>query len=207
MGIYIYSVIPSLTWVPKIIILLVLAATFVFDIWVSVALVRGVKMLLGREPGGDNWQSIFNSSSHLIWPAFYTSTMIALVVLLGLILFFVPGVIFTVWYCFGYYAAILEGKSGTAALAHSKRMVVGRWWPIVLRLLAPFVLFMVIGTAIRYIVVLPVNFLPLNQFSVLLIQGLLATIVNILMAPLFYSSGLILYLSAKNTPLETAPQV
>jgi len=206
-GIYTYALVPSLTWAPKVIIAVVLAAAFVFNIWVAVAMARGTKMLLRQEPGGDNWQNIFNTSSHLIWPAFFTAILIAVTVLLGLILFVVPGIIFTVWYNFGYYSAIFENKKGFGALAYSKQLVMGRWWAVCLRLLAPFVLFIAIGGVLRYIITAPLGFLPFSAFAILLIQGLFATIINVLMAPLFYSSGLILFLNAKETPVETTPQI
>ena len=207
MGIYIYALIPSLTITHEIVILLVLAATFVFDIWISVAFTRAAKTLLQNEPGGDSWQTLFNNSSQTIWPAFYTSMLTALAVLLGLILFVVPGVIFTIWYGFAFNAVALENKSGMAALSYSKQLVVGRWWPIFIRLISPIIIFLIIGAILRYALVDPIALLPYNQFSILVVQSILATIINVLMMPLFYGSGVLLFLSAKANLLETPPKV
>ncbi|MFA7653922.1 MAG: hypothetical protein WCX97_02665 [Candidatus Magasanikbacteria bacterium] len=207
MGIYLYSLAPSLTLISKIVIILVLAATFVFDIWISIALTRAAKNLIQKEPESNNWQKLFSGSSHLIWPAFYTSILIGLAVFFGLILFLIPGIIFTVWYGFAFYAVVLEDKKGTDALKHSKQMVVGRWWAIFVRLFLPFALFMIIGSLLRYALVDPISLLPFNKFATLVTQSTLSTVINVLMMPFFYGSGMLLYLSAKNNAAETIPQV
>ncbi len=200
MGFYISDMIPALTLTHKIIILLVLAATFVFDIWISVAFTRATKALILQEPNAHDWQFLFKNSSNLIWPAFFTSLLIVMAVTAGLILFLIPGIIFTIWYGFAYYAVVLENKKGLKALSFSKKIVVGRWWQIFIRLIAPLAIFLLIGSALRYIVVGPIALLPYSAFPLLITQGLIATIINVLIMPLFYASGMLLYLSAKTNP-------
>jgi len=207
MGLYISNIAPSLTLASKIIILLVLAATFVFDIWISVAFTRATKALILQEPDAHNWQSLFNGSSHLIWPSFYTAILMGLTVLAGLILFVVPGVIFTIWYGFANYGVMLDDKRGVAAMAFSKQLVVGRWWKIFTRLIISFALFMIIGSVVRYILVNPIALLPYSAFPLLIVQSVVSTIINVLLMPLMYSCGVLLYLSAKANPVEITPKV
>ncbi|MFA6486364.1 MAG: hypothetical protein WCT40_03290 [Candidatus Magasanikbacteria bacterium] len=205
-SLYLFAIVPSLTLTSKIIMVAVLAATFVFDIWISIAMARATKSLLLSETNAENWLEIFSNSSHLIWPAFITSLLVILAVFTGLILLVIPGIIFTGWYFFAYYLTIIENKKGFDALRESKRMVTGRWWALAYRLIAPSLVFFLIGVALRYIATGPLGYLPFGQFYLLIAQGTVATIINVLMMPLFYSAGMLLFLSAKSTPISAPTQ-
>lgn len=205
LAVYLYAMVPSLSVATEIVILLVLAATFVFDIWVSVAFVRAVKMLTLREPGASDWKSLFHSTSRLIWPVFAVSALFMLAVIFGMVLLIVPGFIFSMWYFFGYYAAAVDERFGLSALSFSKSLVVGRFWQIFVRLFVPSAIFGGLGFILRYIATSPIGLLPVGEFWTLMIQSVIATAISTLTAPLFYSTGLLLYMSAKSNPVDTNP--
>ncbi len=74
----------------------------------------------------------------VFWPALCISILTALITLGGFLLLIIPGVIFTVWYAFSIYLAVLEKKKGVGALLHgSREMSRGRFWPIFGRLVLP----------------------------------------------------------------------
>lgn len=68
------------------------------------------------------------------WPFLWTSILSALIIIIGLILFIIPGLVFLVWYFFATYIVLFEGESGWTALQKSKKYVQGRFWPLAGRL-------------------------------------------------------------------------
>jgi hypothetical protein len=74
------------------------------------------------------------------------------VVLGGLILFVIPGLIFSVWYMFASLSVILDGTKGMQALAFSREMVRGRFWPSVFAVLggtfAIFFVFLILANLV-----------------------------------------------------------
>ena len=57
-------------------------------------------------------------------------TYVPLVVLTFLLFlcFIIPGIIFSIFWTFAFYVAILSDKSGWSAMKYSKEIVDGRWW-------------------------------------------------------------------------------
>ncbi|MBU4421518.1 hypothetical protein KKB41_00960 [Patescibacteria group bacterium] len=79
------------------------------------------------------------------WPAIFISILAGLITAGGFILFIVPGVIFTVWYAFVMYIAILEKKKGMELLKESHELSRGRFWPIFGRLVVPNIFWAIIA--------------------------------------------------------------
>ena len=81
----------------------------------------------------------FKKSLSIAWPKigsfFWVSLLVGLAVLGGFILFFIPGVIFCVWFCLSIFVFVSEDLKGTAALKRSKQLVKGYWWPVFGRIL------------------------------------------------------------------------
>ena len=65
------------------------------------------------------------------WPSAILTRIILSVLLIPLfLLIIVPGVIYSVYWGFAITAVALSGKSGKAALDHSKKIVKKRWWNV-----------------------------------------------------------------------------
>lgn len=80
------------------------------------------------------------------WPALAISVLVGLITIGGFLLLFVPGILFTIWYAFSVYLAVLEKKRNIGALLHeSREMSRGRFWPIFWRLLLPSVFWAIIA--------------------------------------------------------------
>jgi len=62
----------------------------------------------------------------------------------GLLLFIIPGIIFSVWFMFGEYVLVWEDKRGMDAILRSKQLVSGNFWKIVWRSVALVLISLVI---------------------------------------------------------------
>jgi hypothetical protein len=68
-------------------------------------------------------------------PLVVTTALAGLGVMIGLILFVVPGVVFMVWWSVAAAVVMLEGRSGSSALGRAKQIVSGHGWRMFLLLL------------------------------------------------------------------------
>ena len=80
---------------------------------------------------------------HLVLPFLWVTILSGLAVAGGFILLVVPAVIFTIWYRFAAYHCVVDGLRGTAALRASKRLVSGRFWEVLVRVLVSGIFFYV----------------------------------------------------------------
>ena len=149
---------------------------------------------------------------HLIWPIILVSIITALGVLAGFLLFIIPGIIFSVWYAFGTYAVIIDNHGAGEAMTTSKKLVAGRWWSVVWRLLAPALVFGLLSFLISLVVTLPASFLlvaitpgSVTQIFAVGLMSLLEMLLTILIVPLSTAAPTILYLDLKKTPLPIGP--
>ncbi|MBT6691594.1 hypothetical protein HOB10_04655 [Candidatus Parcubacteria bacterium] len=101
-----------------------------------------------------DFQKAFEKSFSRWWPVVWTN-IVAGVFLLGLfLLLVVPGIIFSVYWIFIIYIAILFDKTGKEALDRSKAIVKGRWWTTFLYTLILTLLFFLavaIGSSLTYL--------------------------------------------------------
>jgi hypothetical protein len=67
-------------------------------------------------------QNIKDSMS-LMLPVIWVSILTSLAVMGGFILLIIPGIIFAIWFSFGFYATVLDGKRGADALKYSKSLL------------------------------------------------------------------------------------
>lgn len=189
----------------NLIVIAVFVACIIFTIWASMALAKNLGSIIGKKTPLAYKES-FSSTSHLIWPVIYTSLLVLVIVLGGTILFIIPGIIFSIWFSFTFYTVILEEKRGANALKASKEMVVGRWWGIFWRLLAPgffyAFIFMVLSYSLSYILSL-----LLSSFAYIITNGIVMSILSAVISPLTALTTILLYFSAKENPAPITPPV
>lgn len=129
------------------------AFAFVVNLWAQVVLTRLIKHSLSQEPvhlaslRGEAWRDTLP----LLWVHILIGLIIFLlpsvliflgiifsffnIVFLAILLCVFPGLMFAFWYTFSAAAFILDGSRGMEALRTSKKLVVGRFWPVVWRLI------------------------------------------------------------------------
>lgn len=202
-SLYLEVYMPASGMATNLLIMLVLAASFVLNLWASIAMVKALSAHIFGQPIA--WKETFSSSSHLLWPLIYTSILMGLIVMGGFVLLFVPGLIFAVWYNFYFYSLIFEGKKGMSALAASKSLVVGRWWSIAWRLVAPTFIFGILNLALVMGLSTLVKLLSLSQFIEMTATSTLTSLAGVITAPLSMGAALVLYYSAKQNPAVSTP--
>lgn len=110
------------------------AVLLVLSVWMTVVLFLLSRSIIARtavdlpRAQADAWR--------LMMPLVLVALLETLVVAGGLVLLVIPGLVFSVWYGFAQLAAIFDGKRGFEALTFSKRLVAGRFWSVVWRLVA-----------------------------------------------------------------------
>lgn len=205
LSLYLSVYFPSSTLVSNIVILVVLAASIVFALWVSIAFATALRdCFLTKETL--EWKKGLSASSHLIWPTIYTSILVFLIVIGGTVLLIIPGIIFSVWYAFAVYAIIFENKKGRQALIFSKSLAVGRWWTMLWRLVMPGLLWGILGALVLYLLTSLLQLLPLSLLVYGVSERILNALINTILVPLTTGVTLILYFNAKENPVATTQQ-
>lgn len=200
---FLTAYVPSSALINNVIILVIVAAAVVFALWVSIALALTLKKIAQGQPL-ENWRTSFNSSSRYLGPVILTSILVAIIVFAGTLLLIIPGIIFGVWYAFTFYQVVFEDKTGAAALAESKKLVVGRWWAILWRLFLPAAVFTLILLLANYILNLPFYFIfGLDSNLIDIAEKIISALVNIVVSPLTALASVLLYFSAKETSTAT----
>jgi len=70
-------------------------------------------------------------------PALSVSLLVGLITIGGFLLVIIPGILFTVWYAFAVFEAILNKQKGWAAFRASHDLSKGRFWAIFGRVIVP----------------------------------------------------------------------
>ena len=86
-----------------------------------------------REPEIKVWDA-FKKGLKFFWRFLWVIILRTLAVLVGFILFIVPGIIFSIWFAFSTLELLVENNGGTKALGHSRELAKGFWWTIFARL-------------------------------------------------------------------------
>lgn len=186
-------------------VLLIIAAGIIFSIWANVALIKNIReLMLNNQPL--KIKEALRISSPLIFPIIYTSILVGVFILLGMVLFIIPGIIISVWLCFVYYLVIFENRAGWSAIKQSKKMVSGRWWKILVKILIPGLIFGIIISLANQMLTSTANLLINGQVDKIWVNGVITVLIGAITGPLVALPGVILYFSAKENPI-TAPTV
>lgn len=149
----------------------------------------------------------FHAGLKLVWPALFSSVLVALTVVGGIILLIVPGIIFAIWFCFVPYIVATEGKHGIEAMHLSHQLVRGRWWAVFARLVFPAFIFAFIVWAAQSILHIPFKILYEMAMpgAVQALVLFIATAINMLIAfavvPLSTMAPTLLYIDLKAHPV------
>ncbi len=187
------------------VILLLAAGLFslVLTMWVYVAMATAVHHLIaGQVP--PSARRLLTEAKPLLWPMIYTNAAVLFLILLGTILFIIPGFMFLGWYFFTSLCVIFDKERGLKPLASSKNLVIGRWFMLAWRVVAPVTFFAVVVNLLQWLILIPlIYFARLSTWSPEAIDGikdLVSTIFYLLLLPLNTVAIVLLYFSAKATP-------
>lgn len=184
-------------------------ASWVLSVLITIAIILAMDAVLKKEP--IKLKNIYNLSYSKTFSGILISILVSLAVGFGTILLIIPGIIFSVWFSFSLYVLVLENKKGTEALSASRQLVKGKFWPILWRWIAPNFVY---GVILLIIILIPIYIIDfaVGQPGASFTQyppwwsTIIANIIPVFAAPLFYALGFILYNSVKKTKRETLPQ-
>ncbi len=118
----------------------------VVALWVRVALVFTLKEEYAKAGVKDLLLAVYGKLVSYYWISFLRGV----IVLLGFILFIVPGIIFGIWFSLTEYAFVFEGTKGMSAIHRSRELTKGYWWPILGRLLLLGIMAMIISSISKF---------------------------------------------------------
>ncbi len=179
------TILADVTAAAVAVILIGVVITIVLSVSVSIAMVQRVHTPRTRL----NLRASLEATRPLFLQYLWVVILGALCVLLGIILFIIPGIIVAVWLCFSYFTAVLEEKRGMEALKASKELVRGLWFPIFLRLVLLVVAVMLL--------MMVVTMCAETIFGKGDISELIVTIANLIVSPFGFVYTYHLYLDVK----------
>ena len=192
--------------IPVIIYILIFLIASIINIWISLTFTRVLAVKYERGNNKDIKQELYEGVP-LIIPAILISILVGLIVLGGIILFIIPGIIFSIWLAFAFYAVVIDKNKPSIALGKSKELVKGRWWKVLWKLLAPAIIFNLVLLLVQWIITLPLDTILQNltkntpTFTFLLtLFTLISTAIGLLFVPLTAAAPVILYLELKKHP-------
>ncbi len=176
---------------------IILLLSFV-TLWGTVTLIR----IIGQSSTGKPVDSFFKEiflSFPMLFSVLWVIILFSLCVFAGLLLFFIPAVVFSLWFFFSIYARIFDNQKGTNALRFSKKLVEQDWAKILWIIVSTFLL--IFGTLNLGETMTEFIFTFLSQIMgspLFAIFGVLINLIaNILFAPMYIIAFTLLYLELK----------
>jgi hypothetical protein len=187
-----------LTYVLSIILTL---AGGIISFWFSISFFRIIATCReGKAPKSIKLE--INTALKLLWPAILASIIAGLAVLGGFVLLIVPGIIFSLWFSFTLLAVALDNKKGVDALRVSKKLVSGRWWGVLWRILLPGLLYLVVSFVVELPFEILANVSP--SITTVAIATIVTAITTLVITPFITTVHTILYLELKKVPVKKA---
>ncbi len=174
--------------------------------WISAGLIRVLYAKYTGKEVKDIKTELLNVK-HLLLPAILASILTAIIVALGMVLFIIPGVIFSVWYIFSTQEVIINEKKVMDALKSSKELVTGRWFAVLWRLFATIIVFsiaMAIVTGTTGVILSGLISVIGKNSSIytvaMIIINLVVSFVSLLFVPLTTGVIVLLFSELQKTP-------
>lgn len=142
----------------------------------------------------------------LVPATFFASLALSVLMAAGFILLVVPALVFAVWFAFVLQAIVLDGTGWVAAFSRSKALSAGRFFPVLWRLVAPYVFWLLVSWVVSAVLVFLLNGAA-GSFTIRLAEDaplwlslsaeLLTDTIGALVAPFFIATSTALYLNLK----------
>lgn len=168
---------------------------------VVVSVISGVALIKAvSAPEETTLATAYKFGLEQLWSYLWVSILVGLTILVGFVLFIIPGIIFVIWYSFSYFTLVLEGKRGTEAMKASRAYVKGRWWAVFGRM---FALFIVIMLAAMLLGVLLQMLVPVSKEM----MDAIASISNIVLVPFSIAYTYLMYTDVRRMTEASANAV
>lgn len=119
------------------------------------------------------------------WNLFGASFVITIIIVFGYFLLIIPGIIFTIWYCFSLFLVMDKGIGIKQSLIESKKMVEGKFWGIMGRSIVVGLFYILLS-----FIVLPFLFFAPNV-------GALLSLIMVFFGPIYFIPLILMYRDLK----------
>lgn len=167
-GLLIFAASVLIKYFPSLILVynLIWALVGVGCLWIGIRLfLTMLNLEAGKKPLSAKAESL--KALSIFFPFLWVAILSGLVIFGGLVLFIIPGIYFSVVLYFSQIIFIDKNIRGTQALAASRALVKGRWWPTLWRVMA--------GGVVFGVFVAVINELALSVFSQIALLAKLPT--------------------------------
>ncbi len=122
------------------------------------------------------------------------AVLLAVLVLLGLALFVLPGVYLIIAFSLAFPVLLVEGRGGMDALSRSRELVSGHWWPTFGRLLlAGLVISIFSGIVGAVLGVIARAFVDADSDAGIVISGVVSLLISLVTTPFLAAVILLVY--------------
>lgn len=158
-------------------------------------------------------QEVFFESLHMLIPFIWVGFLFWTIAAFGFILLVIPALVFIVWFKFAMNHLIIDDIHGFDALRASKKLVDGRWWAVLFRIVIPTIfyyvaasfalklLYLLIGSSLGDPGLFFGNFASSDELSnsYIMITSVIPAVVNAYLLPLLVGADLLLWFDLKRT--------
>ncbi len=151
--------------------------------------------------------TLLRNTLPVMLPTLVASLALSVLLFAGMLVLVVPFVIMAVWFAFILQAIALDGASWRGSFGISKGLVAGRFAPVMWRLVAPYLFWLLVTWVVTALLVFAMNSatgewtVRVAANAALWVQvgaEVLSDIVGAAMAPFFLATTTILYLNLKS---------
>lgn len=180
---------------------------FFLTFWIGILLICLIETVSKQEKIDNT--ILTKQTSTLLQPTIRTLLFQYLAIALGFIALIIPGFIALVWFAFAQTSTVLDQKQGKQALLYSRELVLGRFFPVLYRLIAGSLMIGMIGFMVASFLIFLIGsltgFHPTETTQITNLPPwieLIQSCIGIFLIPLFTIYFVFLYKELQGKPLQ-----
>jgi hypothetical protein len=122
----------KLTIIIAVVVIVLLIAIVAMQIWLQLSLLIATKFIVDRGEVG-SFSNLLREARPLILPMAGISLISLFLTTGGLVLFIIPGIVFSIWFSFAVYMLVDEGRYGFSTLLASRDYIKGNVIKVLIR--------------------------------------------------------------------------
>mgnify|MGYP001612899972 FL=1 len=142
----------------------------------------------------------FQKTQNKIISCLWVTFLSGFIIIGGIFLFFIPGILFSIWFSFVCYILIAENLNGMDALLKSKEYVKGKFWGVLWRLIFIGLFIGLLYFFIFFLAGLLLGFLQKNDHN--FIFNIISQIISIFTTPFLIIYSFLIYKNLKELKKE-----
>lgn len=171
---------------------ILLIVSVVISLLAAIATVKGV-----ADASMNDWKAAYTKSKSLFWPMIWAAILVAIVTMIGFILFVIPGIWLSISLSFYLMALVLENKRGWDSAKRSMDLVKGNWWGVFGRIFG-------FGILVAIVAIIFTGIAAVTRVEAIsLIAGF---IINVVVTPISIAFSYLLFKALKGQKASEMPK-